>query len=266
MRCETVSVGEATLTAYVHDISDACPHTKRPAILIFPGGGYDFCYDGEAEPIALAYLNAGLNAYVLRYSCREKAKFPRPLIEASQAMAYIRRQSERDNTDGARVFCIGFSAGGHLAAALATCWHRPEIQAEAGVVGEENRPSGAILSYPAQSGGEYRHKGTFCRVCGKEDPSEEERLVYWGDRNVDRNTPPMFLWHTAEDGCVPVENSLLMAAALSQNKIPFEMHIFPKGGHGLCLATEETARGDENAIIPEVAAWMPLSIDWIRRF
>ena len=75
----------------------------------------------------------------------------------------------------------------------------------------------------------------------------------------------MFLWHTAEDGCVPVENSLLMAAALSRNKIPFEMHIFPKGGHGLCLATEETAHGNAAEIIPEVSQWMPLSIDWLRR-
>ena len=265
MKSEVIQIGDATLTTYVHAEAEGCPHAPRPAMLIFPGGGYEFCYHGEAEPIALAYLRAGLNAYVLRYSCKEKAVFPRPLIEASQAMAYIRRHAEEDNTDRARVFCIGFSAGGHLAAALATCWHRPEIQAAAGVCGDESRPSGAILSYAAQSGGEYRHKGTFCRVCGKNDPSEEERALYWGDRNVDENTPPMFLWHTAEDGCVPVENSLLMAAALSQNKIPFEMHIFPHGGHGLCLATEETAYGNAAAVIPEVAAWMPLSIDWLRR-
>ena len=265
MKHEIISVGEATLSTYVHDISTVCPHTPRPAMLIFPGGGYEFCYDGEAEPIALAYLNAGLNAYILRYSCGEKATFPRPLIEASQAMAYIRRTAEKDNTDPARVFCIGFSAGGHLAASLATCWHRPEIQTEACVSGEENRPSGAVLSYPALSGGEFRHRGTFCRVCGKDDPTEEERRIRSAECNVDGRTPPVFLWHTAEDGCVPVENSLLMAAALSRNKIPFEMHIFPKGGHGLCLATEETAHGNAAEIIPEVSQWMPLSIDWLRR-
>ena len=73
MRHETVSIGNATLSTYVHHRSAVCPHGPRPAILIFPGGGYEFCYDGEAEPIALAYLRAGLNAYVLRYSCKEEA-------------------------------------------------------------------------------------------------------------------------------------------------------------------------------------------------
>lgn len=265
MRHETVSIGNATLSTYVHHRSAVCPHSPRPAILVFPGGGYEFCYDGEAEPIALAYLRAGLNAYVLRYSCKEEAKYPRPLIEASQAMAYIRRRAEEDNTDPARVFCIGFSAGGHLAGMLATCWHREEIWRAAEIEEGENRPTGAILSYSVLSGDEYRHAGTFCRACGKESPSEEERLYLSPVHCVDSRTCPVFLWHTAEDGAVPVENSLNMAASLSKNKIPFEMHIFPKGGHGLCLATEETAHGDPACALPEVAQWVPLSVDWLRR-
>ena len=266
MRHEVISIGEATLSTYVHHVSTTCPHAPRPAILIFPGGGSEFCYDGEAEPIALAYMRAGLNAYVLRYSCKEGAKYPRPLVEASQAMAYIRRHAEEDNTDPARVFCIGFSAGGHLAGSLATCWHREEVWRAAGIAEGENKPTGAILSYGVLSGDEYRHAGTFCRACGKDGPSEEERLYLSPVHNVDGRTPPVFLWHTAEDGCVPVENSLNMASALAKNKIPFEMHIFPRGGHGLCLATEETAHGDKNAVLPEVAEWMPLSITWIYGF
>ncbi len=256
----------ATLTPYVHHISKDCPHGPRAAILILPGGGYDFCYDGEAEPIAISYLQAGLNAYVLRYSCKEAAKFPQPLLEASYAMKLIRDRAAEDNTDPDRVFVLGFSAGGHLAGALATCWHRDEVWQGAGIAYGENRPTGAILCYPVVNSDTVRHKGTFCRVCGKDDPTEEERAPYSNEKNVSDLTPPIFLWHTASDPSVPVQNSLLMAGALAEQKIPFELHIFPHGGHGLCLATEETANGNSAAIFPNVAEWMPLSITWIRGF
>lgn len=253
----------ATITPYVHHVSAACPHAPRPAILVLPGGGYEMCYDGEAEPIALSYMNAGFNAYVLRYRCGEAAKFPGPLLEASYAMKIIRDRAEKDNTDRARVFVIGFSAGGHLAGALATCWQREEIYTAAGIAYGENRPSGVILSYPVVSGGPFRHVGTFCRVTGKDDPTEEELALYSNEKNVTEYCPPVFLWHTAQDRSVPVENSLLMAGALAEKKIPFSLHIFPCGGHGLCLATEETANGNEEAVRPDVAEWMHLSITWL---
>ena len=266
MTTETIRIGEASLTTYVHQISADCPHPPRPAILVLPGGGYDFCYDGEAEPIALSYVQAGLNAYVLRYSCRERAAFPRPLMEAASAMVYIRRHAAADNTDPSRVFVIGFSAGGHLAGALATAWHRPEILRAADATGEETKPTGVILSYPVVSGGKMRHQGTFVRAFGKAQPSDQDLRLLSNDLHVDDRTPPMFLWHTAEDPAVPVQNSLLMAAALAEQHVPFELHVFPYGSHGLCLATEETAKGNPEAIRPDVAMWMPLSITWIRRF
>ncbi len=254
----------ATLSSYVHEKSEACPHAPRAAILVLPGGGYDFCYDGEAEPIALAYLREGLNAYVLRYSCGAAAKFPTPLWEAALAMKTIRDRAKEENTDPARVFVIGFSAGAHLAGALATCWQREDVRAAAGCAGEEDRPTGAILSYPVVSGGKYRHVGSFCRVTGESDPDEAALLRYSNEKNVTSATPPIFLWHTAADACVPVENSLLMAEALSAHHIPFALHIFPRGGHGLCLATEETAKGNPDAILPDVAEWLPLSVTWLR--
>ena len=252
-----------TITAYVHHVSEACPHGPRPAMLVLPGGGYEFCYDGEAEPIALSYMNAGYNAYVLRYACKKDAKFPRPLLEASYAMKWIRDRAAVDNTDPDRVFVVGFSAGGHLAGALATCWQREEIYTAAGVAYGENKPNGVDLSYPVGSGGVYRHAGTFHRVFGKLDPSEAECALYSNEKNVTADCPPVFLWHTASDASVPVENSLLMASALAEKKIPFALHIFPHGGHGLCLATGETSRGDKNAELPDVAEWMHLSLTWL---
>lgn len=252
-----------TLTAYVHELSAECVHAPRPAMLVLPGGGYRFCSDREAEPIALAYMNAGYNAYVLRYACQENAKFPRPLLEASYAMKLIRDRAAVDNTDPARVFAIGFSAGGHLAGALATCWQRKEIYTAAGVGYGENKPNGVVLCYPVVSGGEYRHVGSFCAICGKADPSEEELALYSNERNVTADCPPVFLWHTASDSVVPVENSLLMARALAEKKIPFSLHVFPHGPHGLSLATAETSCGRASLEMGDVAEWLSLSLSWL---
>ena len=271
MKCETFALGEgifanATLMTYVHAQPHDCPHPPHAAMLVLPGGGYAYCSGREAEPIALAYVQAGMNAYVLNYSVEEKAVFPQPLLEASRAMKYIRDHAVEDNTDPTRVFVIGFSAGGHLASSLATCWHRAEIQAAAGVTGEENKPSGAILSYAVMSGGVNRHQGTFCRLTGKDDPTDEELALYSAELNVDEHTPPCFLWHTADDPVVPVGNSLLMASALAAKKIPFELHVFPHGVHGLSLCSEETSVGSPNLISPSVSEWLPLSITWLHSF
>ena len=271
MECKTFALGEgifanATLTTYVHAQKKDCPHAPRAAMLVLPGGGYSVCSSREAEPIALAYMQAGLNAYVLHYSVEEKAKFPQPLLEASRAMKYIRDHAAEDNTDPSRVFVIGFSAGGHLASSLATCWHRADIQAAAGVTGEENKPTGAILSYAVISGGVNRHQGTICRACGKSEPTDEERAPFSNELNVSEHTPPCFLWHTANDAAVPVQNSLLMAAALTEQKIPYELHIFPNGPHGLSLCTEETSVGNPILINPQAAMWLPLSITWLQSF
>lgn len=271
MKCEVFALGEgifanATLTTYVHAQPKDCPHPPRAAMLVLPGGGYSYCSSREAEPIALAYVDAGMNAYVLDYSVEEKAKFPQPLLEASRAMKYIRDHAAEDNTDPSRVFVIGFSAGGHLASSLATCWHRAEIQAAAGCTGEENKPTGAILSYAVISGGVNRHQGTFCRLSGNSDPSEEELLPYSNEKNVDEHTPPCFLWHTAEDGCVPVQNSILMASALAEKKIPFELHIFPHGPHGLSLCDDRTSVNNPLLVNPVAAEWLPLSLTWLRSF
>ncbi len=269
MNCKTFALGEgifanATLTTYVHAQPKDCPHPPRAAMLVLPGGGYAHCSSREAEPIALAYVDAGMNAYVLDYSVEEKAKFPQPLLEASRAMKYIRDHAEEDNTDPTRVFVIGFSAGGHLASSLATCWHRADIQAAAGCTGEENKPTGAILSYAVISGGVNRHQGTICRASGMNEPTEEACTLLSNELNVSEHTPPCFLWHTADDSAVPVQNSLLMASALTEQKIPFELHVFPHGSHGLSLCTEETSVGNPDLVKPNVAAWLPLSITWLR--
>ena len=247
------------------------PNFVRSAMLVLPGGAYMMTSDREADPIARVYFARGMQVFVLRYSVGADAVYPRPLVEASLAIKYIRDNAERFCIDPNRVYAVGFSAGGHLCAALGTFWNAPflrEALAKPGlpVVAEgENRPDATILSYAVITSGVYGHKGSFQTILGKSDPSEEEYELYSVEKHVHPGTSPAFLWHTANDGAVPVENSLLMAAALSAHHIPFEMHIFPDGPHGVSLATAETAYGQPQLQNAHIASWVEMSCAFLKK-
>lgn len=227
---------KVSLTSYLLDPSEEMkPFRTRPAVLIFPGGAYKFCSDREAEPIAMAFLAEGYHAFILRYSLNENSVFPRPLQDAEQALRLIRENAESYGVDAQRIAVIGFSAGGHLAAAL-------------GTMGEV-RPDAMILGYPCilESIGD---------ILASPIPSL--------DREVDEKTPPCFLFATYGDSTVPVENSLEFASALNRQKVPFELHIFTNGDHGLSLAKPHTANGNPELINDRVGAWMPMCVSWLR--
>ena len=250
------------IDAYLPDLTEPL----HDAILVIPGGGYEcVCADREGDAIALAYLARGFGAFVLNYSIGSGAKYPRPLTDASLAMCHIRRHKEEYHlTD--RIFAVGFSAGGHLAGALGTLWHLPELKQEIPDMQEgENRPDGMILCYPVITGGEYSHPGSFRMMLGKENPTEKELSLYSLEKHVDERTSPAFLVHTAEDTCVPVENSLLMAMALSRAKVPFELHVYPKAPHGCALANEVTSGAWDAWNDPALAAWHEQSVAWAKR-
>ena len=220
---------DITLTAYVADEK----WKTRDAMLVIPGGGYGcVCDDREGEPIALAYLARGVNAFVLKYSVGKKAVFPRPLADASLAMAYIKDHAEEFHIDPDRVFCVGFSAGGHLSASLGTLWHLDSVDEMTGLPHGKNKPRGMVLCYAVLSAGQMAHKGSFYNILGTTEPTDEQLDLYSIEKHIDENTVPAFLMHTAEDQVVPVENALYMAEALSAKKVPFEMHISPCGPRG----------------------------------
>lgn len=251
---------KATLTTYVNQVFDLGKEQGRPAVLICPGGGYEYCSDREAEPIALAFAMAGIPAFVLRYSCVKK-QFPTALLEAACAMEYIRRRAEEWNIREDAVYIAGFSAGGHLAASLCVHWNKPWLY-EAFGQDTEIRPNGAILSYPVITTGVLTHGGSIQNITPL-DRSPEMLSLLTLETQVKPDTPPTFLWHCADDGCVPVENSLRYAAALSANDVPFELHIFPKGGHGLAMADMSSADTDIQ-LVPEVTGWMNLALTWMK--
>lgn len=228
--------GQVTLTAYLLDASKEMENCKsRPAVLVFPGGAYAFLSDREAEPIACSFLEQGYQAFVLRYTIGKDKSFSDSLRDAENALRRIRSMAEEWNVNPGQVAVCGFSAGGHLAAAVST-------------MGAE-RPNATILGYPCIL-------SSISRILAFPVPSLDEKVTV--------DTPPAFIFHTADDNCVPLENSLRYADALSRSGVPFEMHIFPHGSHGLALATDVTSGGAEYMVNPAVAQWIPLCIRWLK--
>ncbi|WP_366295737.1 alpha/beta hydrolase [Paenibacillus sp. AN1007] len=226
-----------TLTGYLLDSSPEMPNMKqRPAVLILPGGGYRACSDREAEPIAMAFLAEGYQAFILRYSLNQDAAFPQPLNDAEEAMKLIRTHSAEWDIHPQKIAVCGFSAGGHLAAALSTMG--------------SDRPDALILGYP----------------CILEEMSAIfPNPVPGVDQKVDHLTPPTFIFHTFDDKLVSVSNSLAFADALTRQNVPFEMHIFPTGTHGLSLARPQTSMGLISMVEPSVAQWFSLCTNWMTR-
>ena len=256
---------KVTLTTYISADEPELKMPPRPATVVFPGGGYAFLSDREAEPIAKVFFAAGFQVFILRYSIAPKAVFPRPLVDASRAIVHIRENAQKYNVDPARIFVVGFSAGGHLAASIGTLWHEDYAKASPDMPAGMNRPTGMILSYPVISSGPFAHRGSFDNILGTKTPTEEQNRAYSLEYHVDEHTVPAYIWHTASDTCVPVQNTLLFAAELAKHKIPFEMRIFPRGPHGLALANEQTCSGNRGLIYPDVAQWIDEAIDWTRR-
>jgi acetyl esterase/lipase len=254
------------LYTYLLDRSKEIPsQQKRPAVIICPGGGYTFKSDREAEPVAMRFLAAGINTFVLQYSVAP-SRYPSAALELAASVKMVRDNADKWGIFPDRIFIAGFSAGGHLCATLGTLWDEPFFaQAFDVISGREKswRPDGMILCYPVITFGEFGHRGSRDNLLGP-DASKELAGKLSLETRVGPKTVPSFLWHTHEDNCVPVENSLLFAMALRKAKVPFEMHIYEKGGHGLSLC-DETTSYNETQLMPDDADWIQLAIRWVKR-
>lgn len=243
MEIQRIKIGKngAILTAYIQNNSPRIKNAdKRAAVLVLPGGGYEFVSEPENEPVALEYSAKGFQAFTLEYSVGAKSVFPAPQLEVAEALAAIRSNAEKWFVDGDKIALVGFSAGGHLAASVGVHW--PMLAKEAALPPESIKPNALILVYPCITAEEYAYPG-IKTVLGR-GLSEEMYKLLSLENYVGSHTPPSYLCHSAEDTCVPVMNSLLFAAALAKNNVPFETHIFKNGTHGLSLATR--------AVLPDV--------------
>ncbi len=212
-------------------------------IVICPGGGYEWHAPREMEPVGAAYRKAGYATAILRYTVGNDLG-TLPVRELGWAVGLM-----KDRYPSTAVIAAGFSAGGHLAATLGVHAVRLNLVL----------PDALILSYPVITDGKAAHEGSFSHLGEGEEPH-----FFSLERWVDSHTPPTFIWHTGEDTDVPVENSLLFATALAAHHIPFSLHTYPQGVHGLSLATPEVDDPEKNRMSdPFVATWLPLSLQFL---
>lgn len=206
---------------------------KRPAMVILPGGGYQWCSDREADPVAFPYLAAGYQVFILRYTVGEKAIWPRPLTDYEEAIELIKANAEEWQVDLERIAVCGFSAGGHLAAATAAI--------------SKYRPAACILGYPVITE-ETTH------VYSKTAPGIPE--------NVDEKTCPCFIFASRTDTTVPIENTIRLIDALTAKNIPYECHIYAYANHGFttCASTVQTREW----ICSRTPDWVDDSIEWLK--
>lgn len=245
------------LTVYAHDNTpEINPERKYPCMLVFPGGAYKFVSDREKEPIAFRYFAAGYNVYVLDYSVAP-SRYPVQLIEAAMSMAYIRRNAAALFNDAEHVAVVGFSAGGHLCGSISTMYAEKEIFETAGVTPEEAKPNASVLAYPVACTDYFQE--TYDYLCElKPEIMAKVNIA----ANVNKDTSPMFIWHTANDGAVDCGNSLALGMACRQNGVPFDLHIYANGWHGLSNADKSVYREvpDHSNLADR---WLEDSILWL---
>lgn len=241
--------GCPSLTLYLAEGQES----PRSAVIVYPGGGYGMRADHEGEPIARWLNELGISAFVLNYRVAPY-RHPIPLQDAQRAIRTVRHHAEAWGIDPQRVGILGFSAGGHLASTAGTHYDSGNLEAADPIDRHSSRPDLMVLCYPVITMETQGHQGSKNNLIG-EDASEELIRHLSSEQQVTPDTPPTFLWHTADDAAVPVENSLLFAAALSRHKVPFDLHVFESGRHGIGNAADH----------PEAYIWPDVCANWLRK-
>ncbi len=256
---------DAQLVVYARTCDEGVTSIKkRPAVVICPGGGYAICSLREAEPIALKFLEQGIQAFVLFYRVAPH-RYPTPQQDAALAIHHVRENAQAYCVDENKISIMGFSAGGHLAASLGVFYDRKCLYEPFSLTKEDIMPNALLLCYPVISALENAHRGSFVNLTGEEDA--EKHVPYSLENFVTEHTPPTFLWHTANDPAVPSENSLLFALALKKHNVPYELHIYPDGVHGISLADEETTPEDSPLLYNKYCQrWMKEAVHFILHF
>lgn len=243
--------GGASLTVYLRTPSPAMPAAQvRPLVLVVPGGGYNHVSPREGDPVALQFAAAGYHAAVLEYSVGEGARNFQPLRQLSQAIGLVRANAAAWGVQPQKIAVCGFSAGGHLALSSG-------VLTLPGAEGENQpRPNAILLGYPVVSAGPCAHRGSFEQLSGSQDLAAQQPFSL--EDKITPATPPVFVWHTMEDQTVPVENTLLLLAALRKAGVPCEAHLFQKGEHGTSISTPEVGADSAHR-----HHWLALALEWL---
>ena len=262
---------KVTLTTYIHDHSEQAEFQipKRPAVIILPGGAFSFLADWEAEPAALTFLKEGYNTFILHYSVGDACTYPEILEEVSLAVWEVRKHAEEWGTDPDAIVLMGFSAGACIAAMSATQWNTPGMAERLGVPEKGIRPDAAVICYGAWDNTntiqkDPKYYNPDAAKIAKECTPELDMIHYTGP-----HMPPLFIWHNRYDKYVPAVNPLMIAAKMLELDLPFELHLFQGGQHGMSVCNtlnsyqgEYKEAREEN---PNVAMWVPMCVNWINQ-
>ena len=251
------------LNIYRHEhMTELQTPRRRPAMLVFPGGGYEFLSQREGEPVAMTFYGEGYHAFMLDYDLKPVC-YPAQIEQAAMAMMYIRHHAEEFAIQPDKIAAIGFSAGGHLCGCVSVLWDDPAVRAIFGDECELVRPDASVFSYAVVScDPKIAHMGSFFNFCGQ----AVEHASYSIDRFVRPTCSPAFIWANTPDDCVPAINSALLYEAYLRAGVPVELHIFSEGWHGMSLCNAET----ENVIPVSdtcvyVRSWLGLCLNFLRR-
>lgn len=260
---EAGSLPGACFETYFIEESEEYKIKKRPAVIICPGGGYCYLSTREGEIMAMQYFAMGYQTVVLKYSIAP-AVYPAALTEAARTVLTLRENAEKWHIDADHIVVVGSSAGGHLAASYGMFWSEDWLRERMGLTEAQKellRPQGMILNYPVITSGKFAHRDSFKNLLGDRYDELVEKMSL--ETRVNTDTPPAFIWHTFTDGCVPVENSLLLVSAMKEAGIPTEFHMYPEGGHGIGLANKLTETSYECEVIPACQTWLGMAHTWL---
>lgn len=247
----------AYLKAYIRQPDDNTPQTTYPAIIIVPGGGYTHIPEAQAETLALAFAARGFQAFYLRYHFNTEVSplLPQPLLDLATAVQQLRQNATAWHLDPNKITAAGFSVGGHIVSTYNASWQEHWLQQAA--PDTELQLNAAILAYPViRLDAGWPAADKLATLSAQPDQFAADKLV-------NSACAPTFIWHTADDPLVPVQNSLYYLNALAKNGISFESHIFRHGPHGLALANQQTA-WKADADQPHVAHWLDLAVEWLQ--
>lgn len=248
----------AQLTGFLHEPDQNAHQTDLPAIIIVPGGSYTHIPTGQAESLAMAFAGHGYQAFYLEYTLLgdQQPLELAPVLDLGRAILTLRQNATAWHVDAERITPVGFSVGGHVVALYNDYWST-EVAAQLHAAADDLKPQQVVLGYPVIS-----------PLLGF--PKDQPTIDQWSaspatlaaEHHVNANNRPTFIWVTADDPIVPATNSLAYATALATAKVPYELHVFKHGPHGLALANAQTA-WKADADQPHAAHWLTLALEWL---
>ncbi|KRK79669.1 putative lipase esterase (putative) [Companilactobacillus nodensis DSM 19682 = JCM 14932 = NBRC 107160] len=249
-------------TYWLDPISDFTTEVKHPVAIIFPGGRFTFQTDREAQPIALKFASEGIHAIVLHYQLIEDNTpvYPLALQETATVLNWLQSQAKIHQIDLNKIILVGFSAGGHVVADFNSIMTDKTSQNKVMLDELEVLPAANILCYPV-----IDLTAGYPRTMEHRLAVTPDRFYWRSQEHLTVNAKPTFIWQTVDDKTVPVKNSLLYAEKMEKLNLPFELHLFASGKHGLSLGTYVTQQpGNELHLNDFVANWWELGMNWLK--